>query len=195
MTKDKSNTLEVSEGASSNSSPPVDQELEFITGKEGIITLSNEDPNQDKLDFLLNDGFPISGGNASPSGARSPNQMSMDDVKVDVTLRPLLDKPPVLMLLITDPGQDAEQPLREPVQVTICFEIGLNGRISVVETSGLLERSDAGKDDAEMQMADAPRPGLQDIQRKIAKVLEISQDLGILVEWVLRWLRQRDSSG
>lgn len=181
VTKDKSNTHE-----------PVDQELGFITGEEGIITLSNEDPNQDKLDFLLNDGFP--GGNASPSssGAKSPNQVSMDDVKVDVTLRPHLDKPPVLMLLITDPGQDAEQPLREPVQVTICFEIGLNGRISVVETSGLLEGSNEEKDDAEMQMADAPR---QDIQKKIAKVLEISQDLGILVEWVLRWLRQRDGSG
>jgi hypothetical protein len=29
------------------------------------------------------------------------------------------------------------------------------------------------------------------VHKKIARVLEVSQDLGILVEWVLRWLQQR----
>jgi hypothetical protein len=36
---------------------------------------------------------------------------------------------------------------------------------------------------------------LQNVHKKIARVLEISQDIGILVEWVLRWQRQRAVSG
>lgn len=197
MTKDKTDKREASKETSSNSPTAADQDLEFITGKEGVITLSNEDPNEEKLDFLLSSDFPGSRGDAPPfsSGAKSPNQMFMDDVKVDVTLRPHLEKPPALMLLITDPAQDAKQPLREPVRVAIWFDIGLNGHISVVDSSGLMKDSHQEDGDAEMQGTNESSSKLQDIHRKLAKVLEISQDLGILVEWVLRWVRQRDGSG
>jgi hypothetical protein len=82
----------------------------------------------------------------------------------------------------------------EPVQVSICFEVGLNGRISIVDVAELRGQNGDGGD-TEMQGTDAAGPKLQDMHEKIARVLEISQDLGILVEWVLRWLRQRAGSG
>jgi hypothetical protein len=80
------------------------------------------------------------------------------------------------------------------VQLAICVEVGLNGRISVVDSSGLgIDQEEGG--DAEMQGTDSSGTQLQEIHKKIASVLEISQDLGILVEWVLRWQRQRAGSG
>ena len=97
------------------------------------------------------------------------------------------------MLLVTDSSSNAEKTEREPVQVSICVEVGLNGRITVVDVAELTAQRGDG-DDAEMQGTDA-QPKLQDMHEKIARVLEISQDLGILVEWVLRWLRQRAGSG
>lgn len=173
------------------------QELGIFTCKEEIITLSNEDPNEDNLNFLLNTGFPGPQDDASPfsKGSPSSNQMHLHDVKVDVTLRPHLEKPPALMLLITDPGQRAKQSGDTPVRVSIWFEIGLNGHVTVVETSGLIEASGEKQGDTEMQGTDETASKLQDLQKRIARVLETSQDLGILVEWVLRWLRQRDGSG
>lgn len=176
---------------------PAGQELGFVTGKEGIITLSNDDPDEHKLNFLLDGGFPGPHDDASPfsKGSTSSELMHLHDVKVDVTLRPHLDKPPALMLLITDPDQHAKQSGGTLARVSIWFEIGLNGRVTVMETSGLIEDSDEKQGDAEMQGTDETGSKLQDLQKRIARVLETSQDLGIVVEWVLRWLRQRDGSG
>lgn len=174
------------------------QEPIFSTGQEGLITLSNDDPNEDKLNALMGSDFPT--GRFTPdilslsSDGINSSKMSLSDVKVDVTLRTQLGQAPALLLLITDFGDSADQLPHEPTQVSICFEVGFNGRISVVDSAGLVKK-DASTSDTEMQGTDDSEPKLQDVHRKIARVLEITQDLGILVEWVMQWLRQQASSG
>lgn len=200
VVKDKKDKSEFSKATSTSSPVTAGQDL-FVTGQEGVITLSNYDPSEDKLNVLLGSGVPSVHSDIAIDGSpfhsedKSENHMFVDDVKVDVTLRTQLGQAPALMLLITDPGQNAEQSVREPVQVAICVEVGLNGRISVVDTAGIMNDLTGDEDDAEMHGTDDPEPTLQNIYKKIARVLEISQDLGILVEWVLRWLRQRVGSG
>lgn len=187
---------ETSKATESQPLLPPDEDMPFITGKEGIITLSNDNHNEDKLDYLLSGTFPGPPGDNFPfsSEIRGPNNnVFTDDVKVDVTLSPQLERPPALMILITDPSGGSKEPLHEPVRVSICFHIGLNGRVSVEDSSGL--EKDTNESDAEMQGTDEHGSKLRDIHRKLARVLEVSQDLGILVEWVLRWLRQRDGRG
>ncbi|KAJ5168131.1 Mediator complex subunit Med1 [Penicillium canariense] len=194
--KDTDDQQEPSKVTPTSSSDPAGQKSWGFPAQDGIITLSNDDPNEEKLKALLGDGFSrafLVSSNASPF----PGEDYLDDVKVDVTLRTQLGQAPALMLLITDPGNNADKSLREPVHVSICFEIGLNGRVSVVDTAELLNGGAEGGDggDAAMQGTNAAGPALQDIHKKIARVLEISQDLRILVEWVLRWLRQRAGGG
>jgi hypothetical protein len=166
--------------------------------------LNNDDPNEERLNLLLglsssDDSKTDSGVEiSSPSGGKSPNQLSVDDVKVDVTLRIQLGQAPALMLLITDQRdynekRETARSMQTPRQIAICFEVGLNGHISVVDTAGLVEGEKSG--DTEMQGMDNLDPGLQDVQKKIARVLEVSQDLSILVEWVLRWMQQRAGNG
>lgn len=186
-----------SKAAARNTTLPADQGMPFITGKEGIITLSNDNHGEDKLDYLLSGTFP--GPPSEPFGisseARNLHQMFSDDVKVDVTLSPQLERPPALMILITDPSGGSKEPLREPIRVSLCFHIGLNGRVTVEDSSGLETDINEEHGDTEMQGADEDGSRLHEIHRKLARVLEISQDLGILVEWVLLWVRQRDGRG
>jgi hypothetical protein len=166
--------------------------------------LNNDNPNEERLNLLLGLSSSVNSKNDSgveistpSSGGKSPNQVSVDDVKVDVTLRIQLGQAPALMLLITDQrnyeSPETARSIQPPRQIAICFEVGLNGQISVVDTAGLLD-SEQGVD-TEMQGMDNLDPGLQDVQKKIAKVLEVSQDLSILVEWVLRWMQQRAGNG
>lgn len=196
--------------ASSNSNPqsrrpPPTQVDDLFAGQDGPIVLKNDDPNQDKLNLLLglnsSDESKVDtemGTSTPSSGRRSPKQTTQDEVKVDVTLRIQLGQAPALMLLITDQRNSEESPetarsAQTPRQIAICFEVGLNGRISVVDTAGLVG-SEQG-DDTEMQGSDKFDSGLQDVQKKIARVLEVSQDLSILVAWVLRWMQQRAGNG
>lgn len=146
------------------------------------------------MSALLGDGFSSTFANVASNASPFHSEDYLDDVRVDVTLRTQIGQAPALMLLITDSSNNAENTVREPVQVSICFEVGLNGRISIADVAELKGQSRDGGD-TEMQGSDAAGPKLQDMHEKIARVLEISQDLGILVEWVLRWLRQRAGSG
>ncbi|KAJ5631166.1 uncharacterized protein N7484_011266 [Penicillium longicatenatum] len=160
----------------------------LFNGSESTITLSNDDPNEEKLNMLLNNGFPTADNSGGFSWSNNQDdRLFMNDVKVDVTLRTQLGQAPALMLLITNPGKNIgsiEKFVRQSVQISLCFEIGLNGRISVVDSSGL-NATNGDPGDTEMQGAD-DKPSLHDIHKKIARVLETAQDLGILVEWVLR---------
>ena len=159
-----------------------------------MAILSNDDPNQDRLEFLLGDG-----GDPGTNSITNDDQSggpANDGVMVDLTLRTQLGQPPAIMLFITDPSRAMDQMGHDDPLISICFEVGLNGRISVVDSSGLAgnkEKESGG--DSEMHGADELGSELQDIHKKIARVLEISQDIGILVEWVLRWQRQRAGSG
>ncbi|KAJ5779652.1 hypothetical protein N7457_007372 [Penicillium paradoxum] len=182
--------------------PPPIQAQDLFVGQDGPIILNNDDPNQDRLNMMLGLNSldetssigTVAGTSTLSFDGRSPRQLSKDGVKVDVTLRIQLGQAPALMLLITDQSEREESPQAsqstEPsTQIAICFEVGLNGRISVVETAGFVDGEQGG--DTEMQGMDNSDSDLQDVQKKIARVLEVSQDLSILVEWVLRWMQQR----
>jgi hypothetical protein len=192
-TKSKDDKREPSNGVSVAPSVPASQELSFA-GQSDIILLSNDDPNEEKLSTLLGDGFSTAFTTVASNASPFHSEDYLDDVRVDVTLRTQIGQAPALMLLITDSSNNMQNSVGEPVQVSICFEVGLNGRISIVDVAELRGQNGDGGD-TEMQGTDAAGPKLQDMHEKIARVLEISQDLGILVEWVLRWLRQRAGSG
>lgn len=172
---------------------PADPFADLLSQKDGLIILSNDDPNQDRLDFLLGDGFD------SPADPAT-NDAHFGDfankgIMVDITLRTQLGQAPAVMLFITDPSRATGLTEHDPL-ISICFEVGLNGRISVVDSSGLVQdKKDDHSGDSEMHGEDDSGSQLQDIHKKIARVLEISQDIGILVEWVLRWQQQRAGSG
>ncbi|KAJ5769962.1 uncharacterized protein N7511_002013 [Penicillium nucicola] len=165
---------------------PSDNLHDLFANQDGLVILNNDDPNETRLNLLLGmngNGQTEPGHLTSFTDGHSSQELSVTDVKVDVTLRTPLGQAPALMLLITEP-----QHQREPKQISLCFEVGLNGHVSVVETAGLSKENSA---DTEMQGADGSDSGIRDVHKKISRVLEVSQDLGILVEWVLRWLQQR----
>jgi hypothetical protein len=170
------------------------------TKKNKVIVLSNKDPNEEKLDFLLN------GTNKSIATATGPGKdiamppsislrdpvARQEEVKVDVTLRTQLGQSPVIMLLFTveDPRLASSPAETVLSKVSISLEIGLNGRISVMDMTGLLDDETAADSEKGAQNSEAYK-----LQQKIAKVLEISQDIGVLVEWVARWVRQQKGRG
>lgn len=163
-----------------------DKASSLFSCKDGLVILSNDNPHEKKLDLLL-------GGNtAEESQPGSSNTADSNEVQVDVTLRTQLGQAPALMLLLTVPDLSTQW-TSEPKQISICVEIGVNGRISTVDSAGLLDPEISG--DTDMQGIEDSTSGVQELHRKIARVLEISQDLGTLIEWVLRWLRQRSGSG
>lgn len=176
-------------------SPSSALEPSIFKGTNGLINLSNDDPSESRLDSLL--GKNDDDSEDESIKRKNTTGISKDDVKVDVTLRTQLGHAPALMLLLTIPGgndptsSESSQPMPESRQVSICLEVGLNGRISTVDLAGLLDEEPTDDGDAEMQGADGAGSSAQEMRKKIARVLEISQDLGILVEWVLRWLRER----
>ena len=168
--------------------------------------ISNDDPNELKLNWLLNWASNNSSNNntntgtdndttlddTSSKGDSNNNNSTNNDVKVDVTLRTQLSHPPVIMLLftVTDPqlGLPISASGTTPRKVSISLEVGLNGRIAVVDMAGLLEEAPTPEDTD----LDAPATGEAiQLQRQMAHVLEISQDIGVLVEWILRWARRR----
>ncbi|KAE8417005.1 mediator of RNA polymerase II transcription subunit 1-domain-containing protein [Aspergillus pseudocaelatus] len=169
--------------------------------KKNVITLSNNDPNEKKLDRLLK-GFhnmdriiTDKGKDTSKLNAEDFDD-DADEVKVDVTLRTQLGQAPVVMLLFTvndPPGSAASAKEKTTIsKVSVSLEVGLNGRVSVVDMTGLLDHS-SSLGDMDVQMTDGQKNEVIELQNKIARVLEVSQDIGTLVEWILRWMQQRKS--
>ncbi|PLB50332.1 glutamine synthetase [Aspergillus steynii IBT 23096] len=161
-------------------------------GKKGLIVLSNKDPNESKLDWLLRSSDKTAGlvntKGKDPSASADSVENTFtpeDEVKVDVTLRTQLGQPPVIMLLFavddTRPGVPSS-PMGRPVlsKVSVSLEVGVNGRITIVDMTGLL-------DDDTPAGADGTKSEATELQSKIARVFEVSQDIGILVEWILQW--------
>ncbi|KAE8161539.1 mediator of RNA polymerase II transcription subunit 1-domain-containing protein [Aspergillus tamarii] len=169
--------------------------------KKNVITLSNNDPNEKKLDRLLK-GFhnmdriiTDKGKDTSKLNAEGIDD-DADEVKVDVTLRTQLGQAPVVMLLFTvnDPPGSVESAKEKTTisKVSVSLEVGLNGHVSVVDMTGLLDHS-SSLGDMDVQMTDGQKNEVIELQNKIARVLEVSQDIGTLVEWILRWMQQRKS--
>ncbi|KAL5340468.1 mediator of RNA polymerase II transcription subunit 1-domain-containing protein [Aspergillus crustosus] len=166
------------------------QDIGIFVKKIGNITiLSNENPNQKKLDALLGDNsVKAEGGNLEDE------LTSNDELKVDVTLRTQLGQAPVIMLLF--PLKSSLSPKSTDnldSKVSLSFEIGLNGRVSVVDVTGLLddESSSTNGASSDSQSTEKTLEQTLNLQTKLAQVLETSQDIGILVQWVLRWIRQQ----
>lgn len=155
--------------------------------KNDITILSNQNPNEQKLDALLK-GFSLNENTSTPGNALEG--VSHDDVKVDITLRTQLGQAPVLMLLITTNDSNLPAGNKQLSRISISFEVGLNGRISVVDTSGLWDdKADEQDIDNENQKNE-----VSELLRKISRALEVSHDLGVLVEWVLRWRQRKNSA-
>lgn len=118
-------------------------------------------------------------------------------MRVDVSLRtPMSFSPSILLVfsvneeLITgNPASSAATSLKSstPRQVMINIDIGLNGDISVSHISGLWSGGDDDVDDER----DAAKMRLC---AQIAKVLEVCEDFGMLVEWILRWMRKNNKA-
>ncbi|KAL5001554.1 mediator of RNA polymerase II transcription subunit 1-domain-containing protein [Aspergillus recurvatus] len=166
------------------------QDEKYKTTRNGDITiLSNEDPNERKLNMLLglSDDMKVEG---------EVQESVSDELKVDVTLRTQLGQAPLIMLLFTANRASSSGLGPEDLvsKVSIAFEIGLNGCVSVVEMTGLLNGENGSTDDASSD-TQAAEDSTRELQGKLAHVLETSQDIGILVEWVLQWVRQRKSRG
>ncbi|KAE8348902.1 mediator of RNA polymerase II transcription subunit 1-domain-containing protein [Aspergillus coremiiformis] len=167
--------------------------------KKDLIILSNNDPNEKRLDKLLK-GLHHTSNISSDKGKDTLQSKAegaddhADEVKIDVTLRTQLGQAPVVMLLFTvnDLWGSAESANEESFlsKVSVSLEVGLNGRVSVVDMTGLVDES-SNTGDMDVPMADGQKNEIIDLQNKIARVLEISQDIGTLVEWILRWVQQR----
>lgn len=166
------------------------QDEKYKTTRNGDITiLTNENPNEKKLNMLL--------GLADDLKLEDEVQESgSDELKVDVTLRTQLGQAPLIMLLFTvnRASSSIHGPEHSVSKVSIAFEIGLNARVSVVEVTGLLDDENSSTNNASPD-TQAAEDSTRELQAKLAYVLETSQDIGVLVEWVLRWVRQRKSRG
>src|SRR5699024_8493899 len=89
--------------------------------KDAITILSNQNPNEQKLDALLK-GFTLN-ERTSTSGSNLEG-ISQDDVKVDITLRTQLGQAPVLMLLITTNDSNPATENNQLSRISISFEVG-----------------------------------------------------------------------
>jgi hypothetical protein len=169
-----------------------------------ITVFSNEDPNEDLLNYLLDapanpDAMDIvsdsPGEKTSTLGKHPRFGPAFDnDVRVDITLRTQIGQAPLIMLLFTviDTESRSSEPSSRGLairKISINFEIGLNGRITVTQLTGLVDGEPASNEDND-QNNDVPRTE-QEIQDKLGRVLETSEDLGMLVEWVLLRLEKK----
>ncbi|KAL1966739.1 hypothetical protein VTN77DRAFT_3936 [Rasamsonia byssochlamydoides] len=172
-----------------------------------ITVLSNDDPNEDLLNFLLDapadhdaselfsdDTLKSAGTLGRSSLFASPLN---DDVRVDITLRTQIGQAPLIMLLFT--VMDTESRSSEPSsngldvkKISINFEIGPNGRVTVTQLSGLVDgESTSSEDSQDDQTTGGPKAEVREMQNKLSRVLETSEDLGMLVELVLGQLQKK----
>lgn len=154
--------------------------------------LSNGDANEEFLNSLLGRSghgpSTISLRGASSGGSefgreRTQNEiLDTDTTKVDITLRTQVGQAPLIMLSITLPETKAEGQEntsdRKSQKVFISFEIRLNGRVNVVQVSGLGENE-----------TNVENPGTSKFHKKLNRVVEVSEDLSVLVEYVVSQLR------
>lgn len=135
------------------------------TGEGGAKT-DAESRTQTNIDLMPND-------NSRAIGKASKASLQLHRT-IDVVLRtPLSGAPCISLLFNAASGESESQP------VTINVEVGLNGEVTVPQTSGLLPDDDASAADA-TKLCD-----------QLARVLVASEDLGLVAEWAVRWLTRR----
>ncbi|KAK2791055.1 hypothetical protein FQN51_002265 [Onygenales sp. PD_10] len=171
-----------------NTSPPKQ------TTKSGVTYISNISPTVSKLNSMLSEGPRIGnghrGGVSSPHSGLSPPISSLEDRKIDISLRTPMSASPSIILLFNVPEEKPDGcTANNPKTITINVDIGPNGSITVSHVSGL-PNPDTTDISAEM-LGDAPMAESKGFNQKLAKVLQTSEDLGLLVEWVLKWIRKQ----
>ncbi|KUL92306.1 hypothetical protein ZTR_02423 [Talaromyces verruculosus] len=133
---------------------------------EQISMLSNGDANEDLLNSLLRENTDSTGTISLHNDSQIGDE---SDIRVDITLRTQVGQAPLIILSITLP--ETRQ------KASVSFEIRLNGRVNVVQASGL-----AGLESQNDQ-------SMAKIHKRLNRVLEVSEDLSILVEYVVSQLR------
>lgn len=128
--------------------------------------LSNGDANEDLLNSLLRESTDSTGTVFLHNDFQTGDE---SDIRVDITLRTQVGQAPLIILSITLP--ETKQ------KASVSFEIRLNGRVNIVQVSGL-----AGRETQNDQ-------SMAKIHKRLKRVLEVSEDLSILVEYVVSQLR------
>ncbi|OJD12684.1 hypothetical protein ACJ73_09313 [Blastomyces percursus] len=180
-----------------NKSPPsnlMSSTTSRRTSKPDVTFITNIKPIGSKLDSMLSSDSKPSNDKKrafdAPFAASSTPSPSSDDRKVDISLRTPISGPPSLLLLFNAPSGDPNNIMENPTTITINVDIGLNGNITVSRVAGMCDgRSNNGGGPTD----DAPGVESRDLSRKLARVLQTSEDLGMLVEWVLKWMRKQKS--
>ncbi|KAL2381065.1 hypothetical protein BDBG_02215 [Blastomyces gilchristii SLH14081] len=184
-------------GSSNKSFPPnpMGSTTSKQTSKPDVTFITNIKPVVSKLNSMLSsDPKPRndkrSGFDAQFAVSSSTPSPSNDDRRVDISLRTPISGPPSLLLLFNAPNRNPNISMENPTTITINVDIGLNGNITVSRVAGMCDdRSNSGGGLTD----DAPGAGPRDLSRKLARVLQTSEDLGMLVEWVLKWMRKQKS--
>lgn len=172
-----------SPGSQIDQSSPFKKEI-----KPGVIYTSNVSPNVSKLGSVLGSG---------PSDSAA--SLETDERRVDVSLRTPFSSAPSILLLFNVPTTERNKNnkpettttgsvLSKSKPVTITIEIGLGGRIKITSITGLWGTTSSSDD--KIPTDDEAKK----VRSTLAKVLERSDDMGMLVEWVIRWVRRHDNN-
>lgn len=129
-----------------------------------VSILSNGDANEDLLNSLLRESADSTGTISLHNDSQVADER---DTRVDITLRTQVGQAPSIMLAITLP--ETRQ------KASVNFEIRLNGRVNVLQVSGL-----AGPQNDQ---------SMAKVHKKLNRAVEVSEDLGVLVEYVVSQLR------
>ncbi|EEH07306.1 conserved hypothetical protein [Histoplasma capsulatum G186AR] len=164
------------------------------TSKSDVTFITNISPTVSKLNAMLSrdDSKHVierSNGIDSHVNAPFPPAPATDDRKIDISLRTPILGPPSLMLLFNAPKRGPNASMENPTTITINIDIGLNGNITVSRVGGMW---DDVSDSTEGPLNDISRTESPHLHQSLARVLQISEDFGILVEWVLKWMRNHE---
>ena len=135
---------------------------------------SNISAQQAKLDAIMNDAGP----SERETGLITSFGLVEDEVSIDVSLNLTLTNPPkpkldlIFPLPVWSNSEASGQATGQLRFGTVSVEIAVNGKIVVSSATGLPSTD-------------------SETLRKMANVLTISEDLGVLVQWILGWLRPR----
>ncbi|KAI1969745.1 hypothetical protein LOZ51_003059 [Ophidiomyces ophidiicola] len=153
--------------------------------------ISNINPTERQLDSMLlktrRGGF-----RSSPSDTQTLRPLPAETgLRADISLRtPIGGVPSIIVVFSVDETLLNNEPTlpyavseMTPQTVMMNVEIRLNGTISISEVSGLWQdEHDDDKTEAERKTFCA----------KASKVLETCEDVGLLIEWVVRWMRKQN---
>ena len=168
-------------------------EAPFARGE--VSELSNGDVNEEFLNGLLgrtNLSSTLTSQSDASTGSTSQARIHRDfldtDVRVDITLRTQVGQAPFVMLFITVPeakadGQEMTSDLKLQ-RVFVSFEIKPNGYVNVTQVTGLGDQT-ADKDQPNSEAT----PEVLKLYKKLNRVLEISEDLSVFVEYLVSRLR------